>query len=236
MAARRILLTRPRDRAEAFARTLVPEGWTSTIWPLTEILPVKAAIAVDDLQGVLFTSRAGVLHAPSAVRPLPAYCVGDATAAAAHEAGHPTVFSAKGAATDLIALAKRRIAPEKGALLHIRGRDAAGDLGGTLRAAGYDIRDAVVYAAEAVATAPEAIADDIRQGAFAAAAFFSPRASAIFAKFARDDWRDGLSVATAFAISENAASPLRDVGFGGVSIAEAPTAGALRAAICGAVT
>ncbi|MEL7466226.1 MAG: uroporphyrinogen-III synthase [Pseudomonadota bacterium] len=235
MGARRILLTRPRERAEAFAATLPADRWAATIWPLTEILPVKAVVDTGDAQAVLYTSRAGVEHAPPTLRALPAYCVGDATAAAARAAGHVQALSAGGAAADLVAMAKRRAAPGGGALLHIRGRDAAGDVSGALRAAGLTVREVVVYEAAAVTAAPESVAADIRAGRFAAAAFFSPRASSIFADLAREDWRGGLSVAAAFAISENAAKPLRHVGFGEVAIAEAPTAEALRAAICGAV-
>lgn len=234
MGARRILLTRPRERAEPFAAALESDGWEATIWPLTTIRPVSAAISPEGVQAVLFTSRAGVEHAPETVRGLPAYCVGDATADAARKAGHSEAMSAGGAASDLLAMTKRLAAPDGGALIHVRGKDAAGDVGAGLRDAGYELREAIVYEAAAVSTAPTEIVADIRKGAFAAAAFFSPRASAIFANLAEEGWREGLSVATAFAISENAARPLRDAGFESVAVAEAPTAEALRAAICGA--
>lgn len=232
-APRRILLTRPRERSEAFAATL-PKVWEATIWPLTEIHPTEAAPPdMTGAQAVIYTSRAGAEQAPEGVRALPAFCVGTATAGAARAAGHAVVYDARGDAAALIRLVQDRAA-KAGALLHIRGEDAAGDIAGDLRRAGFDARDHVAYRAAATETVPIAVADDLQKGRFAAAAFFSPRASAIFAGLMRPDWRHGLASTQAFAISENAAKPLELVGFASISIANAQNANAIRAAICGA--
>lgn len=232
-APRRILLTRPRERSEAFAATL-PTGWEAAIWPLTEIRPTGAPPPdLTGAQAVIYTSRTGVDHAPESARALPAYCVGTATAKSARAAGHAIAHDATGDATDLIRLVQNR-ADKTGALIHIRGQDTAGDIAGDLRRAGFNAREHVAYRAAATESVPDAIAADLRDGRFAAAAFFSPRASAIFAELIQPDWRHGIASMKAFAISGNAAKPLEPVGFASISMAKAPNANALRAAICGA--
>lgn len=235
MSERRILLTRPADRANAFAASLVEDGWVVTNWPLTEIRPLSADEALPpNAQAVLYTSRAGVEHGAGELGALPAYCVGAATAAAARSAGHRDVMCADGAAPDLIALVQTRLSPADGMLIHPRGRDVAGDVAGALSAVGFTVEERIVYEAVAATEAPPAIAADIIGAQFHAVAFFSPRASMIFGTLAQPGWRTGLSAATAYAISENAAAPLAKLPFGAIKVAKAPNAAALRAAICGA--
>lgn len=236
MARRRLLLTRPEGRARRFAEEVRSEGWDSLIWPLTEIRPTGAAAPdIAGAQGALFTSTAGALApAPAALRALPAWCVGGATAAAAQEAGHETAISADGDAAALAALVAARLDPAAGALIHVRGRDVAGDLAGALTARGFEMRVHVAYEAVAIKAAPPEVDEAIRDGALDAAAFFSPRAGAIFAGLAPAAWRASLSSMTGFAISARAADALAPAGFGRIVVAEAPTAEALRAAICGA--
>ena len=234
-ARRRILLTRPRERSEAFARELAPHGWDAAIWPLTELRPIEAAIPPATPQAVIYTSPAGVEFGFDArFSRLTAYCVGDATARAARGAGHVVAKSADGDSDALIALIRAEAGPDTGALLHMRGRNTAGDVAGALRASGFAVAESVVYEAAAATRPPRGAVALITSGELHAAAFFSPRASAIFAELASPDWRGGLSLATAFAISDNAAAPLASVGFGRIEVADEPNAAALRAAICGA--
>ncbi len=233
---RRLLLTRPRGRAERFAAELAREGWDCLIWPLTEIRPLPAPPPdIAGAQAALFTSTAGALApATPAFRRLPVWCVGGATAAAAREAGHEQAFSADGDAAALAALVANRLSPGRGALVHVRGLDVAGDLAESLTAKGFEVRDHVAYEAVAVTAVPEAVDAAMLDGGIAAAAFFSPRAGAIFAGLAPDRWRAPLAGMTAFAISARAAASLAPAGFGRIVVAEAPTADALLAAICGA--
>lgn len=185
--ARRILICRPRDQAEAFAAALeaaLPGRFAPVIAPLTGIEPVPGAIDLADARGLLFTSANGVaaFAAASAARGLPALCVGEMTARAAREAGF-AARSADGDVESLAALAAREPAGA-GVWLHVRGREAAGDLTGRLAAAGIAARGLEIYA-QADLPMPEAAAALLAAGAVPVATAFSPRSAARFARAAR---------------------------------------------------
>ena len=85
---RTLLLTRPRAQSEAFAEVLaaeLPGRFRAVVSPILEIVPVAAALDLDGLQGLIFTSANGVeqFAARTPERSLTAWCVGEMTAAAA---------------------------------------------------------------------------------------------------------------------------------------------------------
>jgi uroporphyrinogen-III synthase len=83
-----------------------------------------------------------------------AYCVGDRTAQVAREAGF-RVQSAQGDAEALLALILRE---KPQALIHLRGREARGDLAQRLSAAGVFTQERVVYAQDAQPLSDDAVA------------------------------------------------------------------------------
>ena len=187
--ARTLLLTRPQAQSEDFARGLaerLPGRFRIVVAPLIAIVPVAGEIDLSELQGLVFTSANGVeqFAARTPDRGLPAYCVGAMTAAAARAAG----FAARDAGGDVVGLARLVAAgyrPGGGALLHVRGRHAAGDLVGRLAAAGVPARAAEIYdqvacdlPADAQALLAQARVDLI--------ALFSARSAQRFAAAARD--------------------------------------------------
>ena len=134
----RLLITRPAADAKTLAAELEARGHSVLCAPVIEI--VMKPDAVPDLAGVkglAFTSANGVRafqpFAP-AVRHFPAYAVGPQTAAALGAAGFSNVHIADG---DVASLAGTIAAdgPE-GPVLHISGRNQAGDLAAELQAAG----------------------------------------------------------------------------------------------------
>jgi uroporphyrinogen-III synthase len=222
---RRLILTRPRAQSEAFAAVLearLPGRFAVTVAPLLEI---EALPGLPDLAGIAafaFTSANGVeqFAARSAERGLTAYCVGEMTAATAARAG----FSTRSADGDVVALAAL-IAREHrgGAVLHVRGRHAAGDLVGRLAAAGVPARPAVLYE-QRERPLPAAVVTALAEGA--AVALFSPRTAGLFADGARaGGWE--LGRASAVALSGAAAAPLDGVGFGRVVVAASPIRAAM---------
>lgn len=183
----RLLICRPRDQAEDFATALeaaLPGRFTPVIAPLTGITPVAADLDLRDARGLLFTSANGVaaFAAASGERGLPALCVGEMTARAAREAG----FAALAAGGDVEGLAALvAVQPRgEGLWLHVRGRQAAGDLVGRLGVAGIAARGVELYA-QSTLTMPEAAAALLARGAIEVATAFSPRSSARFAGAAR---------------------------------------------------
>jgi uroporphyrinogen-III synthase len=184
---RRVLLTRPREDAEPLAARLAAMGIESRIDPLLAIVPVQGAAAdLSGVQALLFTSANGVraFTALSPERGLPAFAVGDQTARALSEAGFSSVQSAAGDVEDLAHLVKHRLDPAQGALLHAAGSKVAGDLAGRLGDAGFTVRRAVLYESRAAEALDAATVQELNEGAFEAALFYSPRTAATFARLA----------------------------------------------------
>ena len=97
---------------------------------------------------VLVTSRNGIerLAALTPQRDVALLAVGDRTAAEARKAGFSSVQSASGDGNALLAMAKERLSPDGGPIIHIRGRHAAVEFDG-LKALGYDFHDIIAYEA-----------------------------------------------------------------------------------------
>jgi uroporphyrinogen-III synthase len=190
----RALVTRPEEDAAPLAAALAERGVEVTVEPLLSIRPIPDAPA--DLQGVqalLFTSANGArsLAALAATRDLPgwrelpAFAVGDASAAAAREAGFARVESAGGDVAALARLVIDRLDPKQGALLHAAGSAVAGDLGGLLGAAGFTVRREMLYEAKPAEQLSPATVTALTDRGFDLVLFFSPRTAATFVTLAR---------------------------------------------------
>jgi uroporphyrinogen-III synthase len=231
MAARTLLVTRPRAQGEAFAavlEVLLPGRFRVVLGPLLTIVPLPGAVELAGVAGLVFTSANGVeaFAARSGERGLPAFCVGKMTAAAARAAG----FRARSADGDVDDLA--RLIEEEwrgGTLLHVRGRHAAGDLAGRLAAAGVELRAAEIYD-QVRAPLPAGVREGLLRGTIDAVAFFSPRTARLFAAAAAGE---GWALAGAAAVSLSAAADagLDGVGFGRRLVAPAPTREGMLAAL-----
>lgn len=142
-----IVVSRPERSAQRFAALLSAEGserYDILVSPLLTIVPVAHEVDLSDFAAIVLTSENAVRFTPpGGARPgMPAYCVGEATAAAAAAAGFlPRV--AGNSSESLVSLAERE--HSGGKLLHLRGRHAAGDITGWLRDAGLPAEEVVVY-------------------------------------------------------------------------------------------
>lgn len=234
-----LLLTRPIDQAQEFAASVaaaLPGRYEPVYWPLIRIEREPAELALDDVQGLLFTSANGVraFAQASPRRDIPALCVGDGTATAARAAGL-IASSARGDAGALAQLAVASHLPGAGAYLHLRGRDTTGDIAGALAVEGIEVREAVLYAARPAMDVPEAAASLLTDGLAGVVTLFSPRTARIFAGFAADAAAAGrawsLHATTGLAISRAAAEPLMGLGFGELALPAQPNAQAMVAAL-----
>ena len=185
----RVLITRPREDAEALAATLAARGIEGLIEPLLEIQPLTTGdLDLTGVQAVLLTSANGAraLARTGARRDLPIFAVGAATAEAAGEAGFNRVDAAGGDVAALAALAGARLDPAAGPLLHVSGSAVAGDLTGRLEAAGFAVRRAVLYAAHPVAALSAGATAALAGDAIDAVLLFSPRTAKWFVRLARE--------------------------------------------------
>jgi uroporphyrinogen-III synthase len=229
------LVTRPRAGAESLARALAERGVAAILAPLLEIryrdgpLPDLAAV-----QAILCTSANGVraLARLSGERALPLFAVGDATAAQAQAAGFARVESAGGNVADLARLARARLCPAAGRLLHVAGSEVAGDLAGELRAAGFMVERSVLYEARPASSLDGEAAGGLAEGRVDAALFFSPRSAAIFARLAAAaGLAEAMRRVTALSLSQAADRALGGLPFRARLIAARPDQPALLSAL-----
>lgn len=156
-----ILLTRPAPQAARFAddlRRRFGARLHPVISPLMTPRFMAPAWPVAPYATLILTSETGVeaaarLRATGRALPLRAVCVGDRTAQAAEAAGF-TATSAQGDAEALLALILASGDP--GPFLHLRGRDARGDIAPRLAAGGRTAHAAIVYEQEAQPLSDEA--------------------------------------------------------------------------------
>ena len=138
-----ILLTRPADASARFAVRLAglcpkPEVMIS---PLQEVRFLDWVRPRTRADAMIFTSQNAVAAAQRAGITGLAYCVGNQTTQAAAQAGFDAV-SAEGEAN---ALVTRIMAEGPKVLWHLHGVSTRGDVAGRLRAAGFEVDEAVVY-------------------------------------------------------------------------------------------
>ena len=230
--ARTVLVTRPQADAAPFARRIEALGHRAVIEPLIEVrFPSGAAVDLAGVQVLAFTSANGVralVHAaPAAPRALAVFAVGEATARTAREAGFTRVTVGGG---DVASLARTivRNAPASGAILHVAGRDRAGDLVGLLKLAGFAARRVVLYAAEPVAALSRTVQEALGAGTIDDVAIFSPRTARQFVTLMT---HAGLAPAAGrlrlLALSPRVAEAASGLAFAAVAVAARPDQDAL---------
>jgi len=186
--ARVVLVTRPAPDGEAFARRIEERGHRALLEPLLDIRFVEdAGISLDGIDALAFTSANGVralMHAcADALQKVGVvFCVGAATAAAARAAGFASVTAAGG---DVASLAATIADAAPGTILHVAGRERAGDLLGLLGWRGITARRAVLYSAEARVAFSPATAEALAAGRVDDVAIFSPRTARQFVTLVR---------------------------------------------------
>jgi uroporphyrinogen-III synthase len=226
----RVLITRPEREATTLATALAQRGHVPVIAPLfrLEILHPPAEFATDlsACQAILLSSANGAraLAEASEQRGKPILAVGDTTASTAEGLGFSSVTSAAGDGQALAELARTRLDPKAGPLIHVSGVDIAQDFAAALAPDGFEVRRVALYEAREETALPDSARAAIEARALDVAMFFSPRASELFARLVQEA---GLSAAlsnvTAIAISPAALQPLSALPFKATVAAARPT-------------
>lgn len=221
MGRRAVLITRSQPGASATAKRVADAGFAPVLTPMLRIVPMPVPKSLPPVQAVLVTS-ANAARLLATLKPPPArvLTVGGATGEAARAAGATDVLSADGDVEALAALAKRVLDPKAGPVLHWRGREVAGDLAGALTSAGFDVREEVVYAAEAADRLTPEAEQGLRDGSAKAVLIHSARAARAFLDAVTGaGLADRLSSVVAVSLSPEAGAPL-----GGTRLADAVSA------------
>ncbi|MEZ5814354.1 MAG: uroporphyrinogen-III synthase [Alphaproteobacteria bacterium] len=175
-----ILITRPQDDAELFAKALAEHAITSLIQPMLDIryIPFDPP-DLDTFEGLIFTSANGVKA--FAARALPqtiktditVYTVGGNTAQAARDAGFNDVITAGGNAASLIEI----LPPADGKLLHLHGRHITPAF---RPPRDLTIEELIIYEAKQRRTLSETTRAALQNNGLHAITFFSKRTAEAF--------------------------------------------------------
>ncbi|GGF30998.1 hypothetical protein GCM10011611_41390 [Aliidongia dinghuensis] len=225
----KLLVTRPALDAGPLVALLDADGHAVLAEPLLTIrLRESATLELDGVVALLFTSGNGVraFAALSDRRNIPAFAVGDRTAAVAREQGFGTVESADGDVAALAALVATHLKPGDGVLLHAAGSEVAGDLAESLGTAGFTYRRAVLYEAEPATALKAETRAALADGTLDGVLLFSPRTARQFAELVR---ASGLKTdrLTAWCLSPAVAEALGPLPLRAVEVAPEPTQAAL---------
>lgn len=174
-----MLMTRPQAAALRFVEEM-PAPLRAKIVPLfsplLEIVPSGGGPELGREDGAIFTSRNGVAHGPAGQGRM-AYCIGQATTAAARDRGWDAQVMGKDA--DTLVQGVSRIAGDK-RLVHFRGMHTRGGIAARLGSAGCAVREAVVYDQRLLTLSQEA--REVLMGAsLTIVPLFSPRTAMQFA-------------------------------------------------------
>ena len=233
----RILVTRPREDAEALAALLAGQGHRVLIEPLLKIVYHSHSLPdLNQFQAILFTSANGVrsfAHCNDH-RKIAILTVGRATADTAIAAGFSDVASADGDVDALARLVAARCRPEAGPLLQIAASERAGDLAGQLKAAGFGVRREVLYEARPARALSGAVEAALRGEEIDAVLLYSPRtARALAALLAAAGLVASARMVAALCLSEAVATAAAAVPWRTVRVAARPDQEALLACIDG---
>lgn len=227
LPARPVLLTRPRDASLRLAADLAGACGDDApkaevlICPLMEIAGTGIRPDLRGIAGIVLTSANAVPFLPKA--DLPAYCVGQQTAAAASAAGfraHVLGPDAEGLVASLTA------ARPRGPLLHAHGTHLRGDIATRLTASGLPTRAAAVYDQRALAPGPD-FALALRRSALLVP-LFSPRSARLFAQAAGQVPADAGLIALSPAVADALPAEWRAQ----TTVLPRPDGGAMLTALC----
>ena len=238
----RLLLTRPQHDAERTAAALSRQGHQVEIAPLMHIEPLTgAALGTGPWSGLIFTSANAVrgveeLAGMAALAEIPAFAVGERTAAAARAAGFRNVVAGGGDARQLTQAVRAWAEAGRGArrdpLLYLAGEDLSHDLAGTLAADGAIVHTVTVYRAVKAERFPARLQAALAAGEIDGALHFSRRSAEAFLDCARAAGALAQALHAAhYCISHQAAAPLITAGAAHVHVAAHPDEASLLALV-----
>ncbi|WP_422378516.1 uroporphyrinogen-III synthase [Roseibium sp.] len=229
----RLLVTRPEPDCRRTAERLRALGHVADEAPLLRQIDIAPAeLDLANVAALAISSRRTVAVLTGhpqigALRGLPVFAVGKATADAARDAGFDTVLSAQG---DVAALAllilDRKEDLGGGRVLYPAATDRAGDLEGLLEAGNVSCRTVAIYRMDPVPDLPDPVLKALKDAAYDGILIYSKRTAEALAGLLRGHRLDHiLPKLTVYALSQRAGAPLSN-GMR-VKVAAAPNENAL---------
>ncbi len=222
-----VLLTRPGDRNTRIALRLEQEGVDCAIWPLTRVVPLRDRIDFPkDAEAIVFSSGNAVqiFAQLSPLRALPVVTVGRRTAEIALDAGFSDVESADG---NIATLSAHIAQTEHRHVVHVRGRDTAGDLPGALRQHDISVSERIIYSVLPAGPPDSQVAAAMVRGEVDLITLWSARAGRVLISFLEDHPQIDAARISVLAISKRVADEFNVFKVRGISISAAPNAEAM---------
>jgi uroporphyrinogen-III synthase len=227
----RLLVTRPRDDAEAFAGILRTLGHEAVVAPIMEVHFVPGPLlSCEGVQAVLATSANGIraLAGRTERRDLTVYAVGPQTAEAARIEGFESVIDSHGDSAQLVEKVAHEADPKKGMLLHAAGAETAGRVRQALTARGFTVETVVLYEALPVSQLPAVAQAALHDGSLDGVLLFSPRSAKIFSTLvAEANLTEQCARLVAFCISAATVEALTPLTFARLAVAGTPNQDAI---------
>ena len=222
-----ILMTRPADFEESFRAAIGHEADVESC-PLLDVKSVGVGpVDVGDYDVLIFTSRTAVKHSEQRIldRNKPCYAVGPGTASALHDLEFNSVVEAGGTADRLIHVLQDR---PLGRALYVSGADVTANLALLFP---DQVDRVVVYETAPVKNLPQSVQRHLKSGRYWTAPFFSKKTYLTFDRLVREAGLQHTCVhGHAVAIS-NAITRLFALPWGFHTVAHAPDANGMYAAI-----
>ena len=179
MGPKLVLTTRPAADAKSDIAFLKERGIGALAAPMLELTPLKAALPdAGGFDAIVLTSRNAVsMPGLDAFHNLPCYCVGDATARAATDAGFTKVRTGPGDAEGLVSFIEEDSA---GRVLWASGTDTAVDLKRELAPYGIDVEQVPAYQMVPAGDLPPDVEGRIMGGDVGIVLVYSARAGGRF--------------------------------------------------------
>ena len=226
-----VLITRPEPGASETAARLEAMGLTPIIAPALLVEPVQlASRGLGRIAATLLTSSNAIAGCPPQCVELPAFAVGDATAARARAAGFTNVRSAGGDAVALADLVVATLRYDAGSLLLPTGHSLGADLARDLRSRGFRVVRRTVYRIGRPAALPAVIPRHLLRRDARGALFFSAETARHFVNLIQSaGLDDAVNSVAAISISERAGVALRALPWRRISVASRPNQDAMLA-------
>ncbi len=229
-----VVITRPRDEADALAAQLNRLGYATLIEPMLGIVPLDVPIpALSPYRALVFTSANGVraFAGKTAERILPAYAVGERTADALRSAGFLSIHVADGDAEALAALIAATLG-SGGPMLHVTGKAVAQDLGALLKPSGIVVDRLTLYDAVPAQNLSGPLVEALYARTISCVLFFSVRTVRTFGTLLREHGlTDMITSSSALCLSAPIAAEAARLPWRQIETAVRPTADALLALI-----
>ncbi len=211
-----VLVTRAQPGAAKTARLLTQMGLLAEVLPAIQLTQSPVVFNEANYQGALiFTSQNGVQFSPRAPfrKAKKVFCVGDATARAAHEAGFKNIESAQGDAEALKILIQEQWKPEDGPLIHMGSDRPRGNIVPELKDKNYDARLLTVYKSLPAPTFEDQFRTRLKMDLKLDVILVHSPLAASLIDMALNDWSElsQIDLPKIIAISPDAGNPLIDL-------------------------